>query len=302
MDNLYNRLNEYYKNKFGERVLKICVDGGFTCPNRDGTKGVDGCIFCSERGSGEHIKYRDVSNQIAEHLASYRGQRANKFIVYFQNFSNTYANIEKLKSVYDKAFVSDKIVGISIATRPDCINNEVVNLLKEYNKKIFVSVELGLQTADDNIMNILNLKYTVKDFKMAVSLLKDAGINIVAHMMLGLPQESKESIDNTIELINDLGVDGIKIHNTYVVKNTKLEELYIKGLYKPLELNEYIEKLGYVLARLSPDIVIHRLSGDAEKDKLVAPDWDLHKKWIVNGITKYLKDNNLKQGVLYKSA
>jgi len=302
MDNLYNRLNEYYKNKFGERVLKICVDGGFTCPNRDGTKGVDGCIFCSERGSGEHIKYRDVSNQIAEHLASYRGQRANKFIVYFQNFSNTYANIEKLKSVYDKAFVSDKIVGISIATRPDCINNEVVNLLKEYNKKIFVSVELGLQTADDNIMNILNLKYTVKDFKRAVSLLKDAGINIVSHMMLGLPQESKESIDNTIELINDLGVDGIKIHNTYVVKNTKLEKLYIKGLYKPLELNEYIEKLGYVLARINPDIVIHRLSGDAEKDKLVAPDWDLHKKWIINGITKYLKDNNLKQGILYKSA
>jgi len=145
MDNLYNRLNEYYKNKFGERVLKICVDGGFTCPNRDGTKGVDGCIFCSERGSGEHIKYRDVSNQIAEHLASYRGQRANKFIAYFQSFSNTYDTIENLKVRYDTALaVSDKIIGLQIATRPDLITDDIVELLASYKDRCYVCVELGL--------------------------------------------------------------------------------------------------------------------------------------------------------------
>ena len=214
----YNALNEYYKSKFGERVLKICVDGGFTCPNRDGKKGTGGCLFCSERGAGEHIKFKDVATQVEKHLNSYRGARAGKFIVYFQSFSNTYSDIESLRKVYDSALISDKIIGIAIATRPDCINEKVVELLKSYQDKYFVMVELGLQTADENIMSDMNLCYTVKDFEYAVKLLKDAKIEVVTHMMVGLPNESKESIDKTINIINRLKIDGVKIHNLYTPK------------------------------------------------------------------------------------
>lgn len=295
----YNQLNEYYKDKFGQRVLKICVDGGFTCPNRDGSKGVGGCIFCSAMGSGEHIKHKDVTQQVLNHLDSYRGERAEKFIVYFQNFSNTYADIDTLKRVYDSALVSEKIVGISIATRPDCITPDIVDLLKSYQDKYFVMVELGLQTADERIASTLNLGYTIEDYKNAVILLKGAGIEVVTHIILGLPNETKESITKTAELINSLGVDGVKIHNLYVVKGTIMEQMYIDGKVKDMTLDEYLEKLEYLLTLLKPNIIIHRISGDAPKDKLVSPEWNTHKKYVLNGIIKRMKQNGTYQGKLY---
>lgn len=296
MEDRYNHLNKYLKEKFGERVLKICIDGGFTCPNRDGTKGYGGCIFCSERGSGEHLKNVDIQSQIKNHLNSYRGERANKFIAYFQNFSNTYDTLENLRQKYDLAFCDDRIIGLEIATRPDCINEEIARLLAKYAKKCYVVVELGLQTANDEIGNILNRGYTSADFKRAVQTLEKYGIEVVAHIMVGLPNETDKDIEKTVEFINAQKVNGVKIHSTYIVKGTELENLYNAGKYTPLTLEEYIEKACYIISHLRKDIVIHRVSGDAPKDILIAPEWNAHKKWIMNGIDKKLKEEDLWQG------
>lgn len=293
----YNRLNEYYKNKFGERVLKICVDGHFTCPNRDGTCGTGGCIFCGEAGSGEHLdSCRNISQQVESYLYSYKSKRANKFIVYFQNFSNTYDTIQNLKEKYDAALIDDRIVGLSIATRPDCIDENIVKLLASYKEKYEVLVELGLQTASDKTAKIINRGYNTSIFQVAVQLLRKYQIDIIVHIMIGLPGETKEDLLRTIQLINNHDIQGIKIHSTYVIKNTKLAKMYEEGEYVPLNLEEYIEFACCAIAHLRPDIIVHRISGDAPKELLLAPTWNLHKKWILNGIEKYLNNNDIKQG------
>lgn len=296
----YKHLNKYLKEKFGERTLKICIDGGFTCPNRDGTKSFDGCIFCSEKGSGEHIKIaNNISQQVKNYFNSYKAERANKFIVYFQNFTNTYDSIENLKAKYNAALIDDRIVGISIATRPDCINEEIVNLLKSYSDKYYVSVELGLQTANEKIGKLINRCYTNINFTNAVNLLNKYSIDIVTHIMIGLPTESEQDIRDTVNFLNKHNIQGLKIHSCYIVKNTKLEELYNADLYTPLELDYYLNSCAYVLTHINPNIIIHRVSGDAPKDLLVAPQWNLHKKWIINGLDKLLKERDLWQGMYY---
>ncbi len=295
----YNHLNTYLKNKFGGRTLKICIDGGFTCPNRDGKKGYGGCIFCGERGSGEHLKKIDISAQVKNHLESYRGKRANKFIAYFQNFTNTYDSIENLKKKYDLAFVSNKIVGLQIATRPDCINEDILILLSEYAKKYYVCVELGLQTSNDNTGNLINRCYTSQDFTKAVSLLNKYNIDVIAHIMVGLPNETFEDLKNTISFLNKHNIQGIKIHSTYIISNTKLEGLYLNNNYKPISLEYYLNSLTYIITHINPNIIIHRISGDAPKDLLIAPKWNAHKKLVLNGIEKILKENNLYQGMYF---
>ena len=298
---IINYVNEYLKNKFGERTLKICVDGNFTCPNRDGKCGKGGCIFCGERGAGEHIKNSEasISKQISDYFKTYRAERANKFIVYFQNFSNTYDTIENLKSKYDAALIDERIVGLSIATRPDCINEEVALLLSSYTKKYYVCVELGLQTADENIGNFINRGYTNNDFTKAVQTLNKYNIDIIAHIMVGLPHETFLSIQNTVNFVNTLNIQGLKVHSTYVIKDTKLAELYLNNEYTPISLDYYLNTLSYILTHVSPSLIIHRISGDAPKDLLLAPDWNLHKKWILNGIEKKFKEENLWQGKYY---
>ena len=244
----YKHLNKYLKEKFGERTLKICIDGGFTCPNRDGTKGFGGCIFCSEKGSGEHIKNQNtkydvkeinnivnstyknctstsmsissISNQVKNYFNSYKAERANKFIAYFQNFSNTYDSIENLKKKYDAALISEKIVGLAVATRPDCINDDVVKLLKSYSDKYYVWVELGLQTSNDETGKLINRGYDNKQFINAVTLLRNFGIDVVVHIMVGLPNENFDNLKDTIKFINNQDIQGIKIHSTYVVEGT----------------------------------------------------------------------------------
>lgn len=317
----YKHLNTYLKEKFGERTLKIPVDGGFTCPNRDGKVGYGGCIFCTERGSGEHLKTKPIPIQIKEHLESYRGKRANKFIVYFQNFTNTYDTIENLKVKYDSSLIDDRIVGIDIATRPDCINEEVCQLLQSYSsvntemslskigskasiknetnikeKSYSVTVELGLQTSNEEIAKQINRGYSLDVFTNAVKLLNNYNIEVVVHMMIGLPNETMQDIENTVKYINSLNIQGIKIHSTYVAKGTVLEKMYKEGKYEPLTLEEYLDKLLYVITHLRQDIIIHRISGDAPKDLLVAPDWNLHKKWVLNGLDKMMRKQNRFQG------
>ena len=300
----YRHLNNFLKEKFGERTLKICVDGGFTCPNRDGKISTSGCIFCSERGSGDHILCLDSSDsirkQIDNYFLSYKATRANKFIVYFQNFSNTYDSVYNLKAKYDSALIDDRIVGLAVATRPDCINEDVVRLLKSYSDRYYVFVELGLQTSNDNIGNFINRGYSSADFSNAVRLLNMYGIDVVCHIMIGLPGETVDSIKSTVDFLNMHSVQGLKIHSTYVVRNTVLADLYENGEYVPISLDYYLENLLYVLTHISPDIVIHRVSGDSPSDLLVAPEWILHKKWVLNGLDKLMRERDLYQGVYFQ--
>ena len=303
---IYKHLNKYLKEKFGERTLKICIDGGFTCPNRDGTISTKGCIFCSEKGSGELIRcgsgnsiVEKIKNQVENYFVSYRSERANKFIAYFQNFTNTYDSLDMLKSKYDAALIDDRIVGLEIATRPDCINEDIVNLLKSYKDKYYVCVELGLQTSNDTTGILINRGYSSCQFTSAVKLLNDVGIDVVAHIMIGLPGETFDDLKNTVDFINSHNIQGLKIHSTYVVKNTVLADMFFAGQYDPITLEYYLDALAYVVTHISPDVVIHRISGDAPKDLLIAPDWNLHKKWVLNGFDKILREQNLWQGKYY---
>ena len=297
----YNHLNSYLKTKFGGRTLKICVDAGMTCPNRDGSKGVSGCLFCSASGSGDHlVRGKSITDQLQDYFDSYKMGRADRFIVYFQSFSNTYGDIRYLREIYLEAInFSDKIVAIQIATRPDCITAEIVELLSELSKIKPIVVELGLQTANEMSATNLNLQYTKADFEKAVSLLANARIEVVAHIMVGLPNESHADIIKTVDFINSQPVKGIKIHSTYVTNNSGLFELYNSGNYSPLELEEYLAELEFILTHLRHDIVIHRVSGDPPKESFVAPEWMLHKKRILNGIDKIMREKNLTQGCFF---
>lgn len=297
----YKHLNEYLKEKFGERTLKICVDGGFTCPNRDGKIGYGGCIYCSEQGSGELITCKEsIEKQVKHYFTTYRANRANKFIVYFQNFTNTYDTVENLKKKYDSALIDDRIVGIEVGTRPDCINEEIAKLLASYKENYYVCVELGLQTSNDEIGKIINRGYTSKQFTEAVEILNKYDIDVVAHIMVGLPNETKKDIENTVNFINKHKLQGVKIHSTYVVENTVLADMYRKGEYKALDLDDYIETLIDIMVHLNPNLIIHRISGDAPKDILVAPYWNKHKMWILHGFEKRFRARDLWQGKFYK--
>ncbi len=297
----YLHLNSWLKKKFGQRVLKICVDGGFSCPNRDGKCGVGGCIFCGEAGSGTLKRQLSITEQIQNHLKSYRGERAEKFIVYFQNFTNTYDSLENLKRKYDEAlFCSDKIVGLSVATRPDCINEEIVGLLKSYSDRFFVQVELGLQTANDETGELINRGYSTCTFEKAVRLMSEKNLDVVAHIMVGLPNETMEDLKQTVEFLNSQKIAGLKIHSTYVTCGTRLCQMFEQGEYVPLQLEEYLDAVVYVLTHINSQVVIHRLSGDAPKEQLVAPIWNAHKKLVLNGVDRILREQNLVQGQFYE--
>ena len=204
-----------------------------------------------------------------------------------------------MKNKYDSALIDKQIVGLSIATRPDCINEEICKLLKTYTNKYYVSVELGLQTSNDYIGNLINRCYSTKQFIEATKLLNKYNIDVISHIMIGLPNETSDDIKNTVDLINSLSIQGLKIHSTYIVKNTKLEEMYKKNEYTPITLEYYLDSLCYIISHLNKDIIIHRISGDSPKDLLVAPKWNLHKKWILNGLDKLLKEKDLYQGKFY---
>jgi radical SAM protein (TIGR01212 family) len=299
----YNHLNTSLKERFGERTLKICVNGGFSCPNRDGRCGYGGCIFCGSQGAGDNIKYRlgdtlsSIGSQVTGFLDSYRGERANKFIVYFQSFTNTYDSIENLKVKYDTALAcSNKIVGLQVATRPDCVDEDVVQLLSSYKNKYYVCVELGFQTASDDIGNDVNRGYTTQQFIDAVNLLHKYNIDVVAHMMIGLPGEKQSDIVETLRVINETKCEGIKIHSTYVTKDCPLNKLYAEGIYTPISQEFYVDVVAYIISNLNKDIIVHRINADPPKDKLVAPDWVARKKLVLNDINRKLNSLDIYQG------
>lgn len=240
--------------------------------------------------------------QVKDHLQSYRGTRAQKFIAYFQNFTNTYAPTKILKERYDEAICDDKVVGLAIATRPDCINEGIVNLLKGYKERgLYVWVELGLQTVNEEVGKIINRGYSNKDFERAVKLLNTANIDVCTHIMLGLPNEQSSDVDDIIDFINEQKIQGVKLHSTYVIRGTKLAKMYQEGKYTPIAMEEYIDKVIYILTRLRPDIIIHRLTGDAPKDLLIAPNWSIHKKRVMNSVDNCMKKDKLYQGMYYKN-
>lgn len=299
----YNRLNEYLKNLFGTRTLKICINGGFTCPNRDGTKGTSGCIFCLSGGTLiRENEIEPISKQVDNFLSSYKGLRSEAYIAYFQEYTNTYAPIDELKRKYDEALnSSDKFVALDVDTRADCINEEICQLLASYQDKYHVFVEIGMQTASDTTHALINQNITNDDIVNAVKLLKKYDLETIVHLMVDLPGENHKNVVESLKLINELDVDGIKIHNTYVLEGTKLGEMYKNHEYIPFSQDDYIDEVVYILTHLNPKIVIHRLVGDAPEDKLLGPSWAKNKKQIMNEINKIMDGGNLSQGMYYKA-
>ena len=284
---LYNNLSSYLKEKYGTRVSKICIDGGFGCPNRDGSCGVGGCIYCGERGAGEHIDAaKSIREQVEEALG--RDKKNSIFIAYFQNFTNTYAPIDVLKDRYDSALISDRICALAIGTRPDCISDEIAELIASYRDRVDVWVELGLQSASDDTARIINRGYKTEVYERAAEILTAHGIPFVAHMIIGLPGEGEAEIDATVDLINR-GAWGIKIHSIYVMQGTELERMYRAGEYQPPTLDEYVRLAARSLSRLRPDMVVHRITGDCPEGLLVAPDWNTDKNRMISMIRKELE-------------
>ncbi len=295
---LYNNLSGYFRERYGRRIKKICIDGGFSCPNRDGRCSSGGCIYCGERGSGEHI---DPMSSIGEQVRSALegSDPSDLFAAYFQNFTNTYAPKEVLRARYDAALIDDRIKLLAIGTRPDCIDEDVCALIAEYKDRCDVWVELGLQTANDKTADIINRGYHLDSFERAVKLLSEYEIPIVVHLILGLPGESFKDIKNTAEYISRINIWGIKIHSMYVMKNTVLAQMYERGEYTPPTLSEYAEAAVYVLTHISPDIVVHRITGDCPRDELVAPAWNSDKHRVIAEITSRLISREQKQGYFY---
>ena len=296
---LYNNLSGYFREKYGKRMGKICIDGGFSCPNRDGKCGIGGCIYCGDNGAGEHI---DASLSIREQvLAGLSDAEADDiFVAYFQSFTNTYAPVEILKERYDAALFDDRIKVLAIGTRPDCIDEEIASLIASYKSKFDVWVELGLQTSNDKTADIINRGYHREAFEKAMEILTKYHIPVVVHLIVGLPGENLGDIKETVDYINSFKLFGIKIHSIYVMRGTKLAEMYENGEYTPPTKAEYIDAAVYILSHVSPNIIIHRLTGDCPKDMLVAPDWNRQKNEIINTIVYKMQFEGLSQGCKFK--
>ncbi len=286
------------KKKFGERVKKIPLDAGFTCPNRDGHKGKGGCIYCDPKGSGTGLyPAYSIREQILSFKEKFIKKGYNKFIAYFQSFSNTYGPIEKLKEVYSVVLEFPEIVGIAVGTRPDCVNREVVELLKYFQSLgYYLWVELGLQSKHNETLQIINRGHTFEDFLEAYYLLKEEGIPICVHIIFGLPGEDRDKMLETVRELAKLSPEGIKFHALYIVKGAPLEKIYRENPFKILTLEEYAELVAEALSLLPPETVVHRLTSDAPKEILIAPLWLLEKNKVIEKIKQVMLERGLYQG------
>lgn len=289
----YLSFNKYLKDKFGQKVYKISLDGGFTCPNRDGKTGTRGCIFCSKGGSGDFAENREMS--ITEQIESGKKKvekkiKSGKYIAYFQAFTNTYAPVETLRQKYEEAINHPDIVALSIATRPDCLGDDVLRLLDEMNKIKPVFVELGLQTIHQKSAKYIRRGYDLSVYDKAVRDLKKIGVNVVVHVILGLTNESENDMLETVKYVCESGANGIKLQLLHVIDGTDLAKDYEKGLFKTLEFDEYVNLIVKCVKIIPKDIVIHRLTGDGAKKDLIAPLWSADKKRVLNAINKALRE------------
>ncbi len=285
----YYSLNRYLRDTFGDKVYKLSLDAGFTCPNRDGTIDTMGCIFCSKGGSGDFAENSKLS--ITEQIEQGKKRverkiKSGKYIAYFQAFTNTYAPVELLREKYYEAINHKDIVAISIATRPDCLGKEVIALLDELNKIKPVFVELGLQTIKEESANYIRRGYPLSVYDKAVNDLKEIGVNIVVHVILGLPNETKQDMLNTVKYVCDSGANGIKLQLLHILRGTDLADEYYKGNIKVLEPDEYLDIIKSCVEIIPRNVVIHRLTGDGAKKDLIAPLWSADKKRVLNAINR----------------
>ncbi|PRR83266.1 TIGR01212 family radical SAM protein [Clostridium vincentii] len=295
----YHSLNYFLREKFGEKVFKISLDGGFSCPNRDGTISEGGCLFCNERGSGDFAGDRDFSiSRQFEDIKTMMAKKwkTGKYIAYFQAYTNTYATVDILKEKYEEALMEEGVVALAIATRPDCLGEDVLDLIEEISKKHYVWVELGLQTSNEDVARKINRGYKLPVFEEAIQSLKKRNIDFVVHSILGLPGEKKEDMLKTIDYIAHSGAQGVKFHLLHLMKNTPLVKLYERGELEFLSQEEYIELLCKSVEMLPENMVIHRLTGDAPRELLIGPMWSLKKWQVLNAIDKAMVDNDVYQG------
>jgi uncharacterized protein len=299
----YRSLKAYLTTQFSERVQKITLDAGLTCPNRDGQIGWGGCIYCNHRGSGTgaHSLGYSITRQLEEGIARV-GQRyqARKFMAYFQSFSNTYAPLEELRRLYEEALAHPQVVGLSIGTRPDCLSPELIKVLSSYTRTHNIWLELGLQSAHDRTLQFINRGHDAACFVNAVNMTSDCGLHVVAHVILGLPQESRADMLATARFLSALPVNGVKIHLLYVIKDTPLARLFVDDHYTPLSQEEYVDLVVDFIELLPPQMVIHRLTGDPHPDELLAPQWCLGKTAVLNHIKHTFIRRQTFQGRLWE--
>jgi len=299
MEHRYYDLNTYFRDLFGCRVQKITVDAGLTCPNRDGTLSTGGCIYCNARGSGTgaHARGLSVSEQLKQGKeALSRRYRAKKFIAYFQSFTNTYAPIPRLKGLWEEALSIPDVVGISVGTRPDCAGEAVLDLLEDVSRRGLVWVEYGLQSVHNATLRRIHRGHDFECFDRAVEATRKRNLNTCAHVILGLPGETRDDMLETARVIGRMGIQGVKLHLLYVVKGTELDRLYRLGDYRCLEQQEYIELVCRFLELLPRQMVVQRLTGDPHPEELVAPAWSLRKSETLNLIKSRLESENSWQG------
>ncbi|MCG8686116.1 MAG: TIGR01212 family radical SAM protein [Desulfobacterales bacterium] len=296
----YSDYNAYLRNLFGERVQKISVDAGMTCPNRDGTLSNSGCIYCNVKGSGTGAFGRGMSvrEQIeAGKIPAMKKYKAKKFLAYFQSFTNTYAPVDHLKSIYDEALFCEGVVGMAVGTRPDCVDQEKIDLLDSYTKAYLIWLEYGLQSVHDPTLKLINRGHDFKAFEDAMALTgSKKDINVCAHIILGLPGETRDMMLENARVLADLGVNGVKIHLLYVIRGTALDRIYQKGEYTPLEQKEYTDLVCDFLERLPKEVIIQRITGDPHANELVAPAWAGRYRETFNMIQHTLETRNSFQG------
>ena len=295
----YHTLDYYYKNRFNSKVSKISLNAGFTCPNIDGKVGIGGCIYCSKSGSGEFAGNIEDSlekqfNDIKKVML--RKWPNSKFIGYFQAHTNTYAPVEELKKKYEIILKQDNVIGLNIATRPDSISDKCLDYLEELNKKTYLTIELGLQTIKEETSKLINRCHSLECFENMVKKLRERNIDVVVHIINGLPNETKEDMLNTVKYLNKLDIQGIKIHMLCIIKDTPIEKLYTNNKFKLLSKDEYIDIVVEQLEHLRPEIVIHRLTADPKLSDLIEPKWITKKFTVLNDIDKELVRRNTYQG------
>lgn len=299
----YHTLNYFFKNKFNIKVYKVSLNGGFTCPNIDGTKGYGGCIYCSKTGSGEHggDPNKDLLTQFNEVKEVVDKKWPNaKYIAYFQARTNTYAPLNILKEKYETVLKIDNVIGLFIATRCDAITDDVLDYLEELNKRTYLTIELGLQTIHEKTSKLINRGHTLEEFDDMVKKLRERNIDVVVHIINGLPYETKEMMLDTVKHLNTLDIQGIKIHMLNIVKDTPLEKLYNKEKFHLLTKEEYIDITIRELEILNPKIVIHRITSDPDTRTLVEPKWLIKKFCVLNDIDKEMVKRDSYQGKYYK--
>ncbi len=303
LDKRYYSLNFFLRNTFGEKVIKIPLDAGFTCPNRDGTKGIGGCIFCSEGSGGFAYAVNADDNSVSRAICLAQDNAKfgdAKYIAYFQAYTNTYSPLDRLEKLFTQAFSIDSVCAVSIATRPDCLNNTIVEMLSHLQNRFAKSafVELGLQTSNETTAALINRCYENAEFENACSLLKNGNINTICHIILGLPNETKADMMETVLYASAMPINGIKLQLMHVLEGTELARMYTNNEFSTLGFEEYIDIVVSCLEIIPPDVVIHRLTGDGDKRFLLAPKWSMDKKRVLNAIDAELRRRNSYQGIL----